>query len=206
MCCSVILVGAWWKICELVYHQMHGKWTEKECGSNSIPFKHQNTFLFYGMTSWRIPSRLAQVKAGTSPIFFQYICIADNMFKQLIKQSHPITHSTACSEPLLYEEQNAVRYAAGYVPRALKKKLENSGCHNKKSLILCLIDTIEADSGICDESQDWLKLVNRGGLIHVTSRMFLLLSSMESVVKAYLKKEKKQGEDVKNKMMHIIRV
>ena len=39
----------------------------------------------------------------------------------------------------MYEEQNVIRYTAGYVPRALKKKLEHSGYKNKKKLILCLI-------------------------------------------------------------------
>ena len=54
---------------------------------------------------------------------------------------------------LTYEEKNALYYAAGYIPRALRKQLERSK-HEFKKLILCLHELTE-DDGIDDDSQDW---------------------------------------------------
>lgn len=48
----------------------------------------------------------------------------------------------------------------------------------KEEIILCLLETIDgADSN--DDSEDWVKLVDRGGLKHVNSNMFMLMVSME---------------------------
>ena len=156
------------------------------------------------------------IRAGLTPIFFQFI--TDTMFKKLVKESYPVEHTPSSSgeaaaaataaaapESLTYEEQNVIRYTAGYVPRALKKKLEKSGYKNKKQLILCLIDLLESDGGIYDESQDWVKLVNRGGLIQVSSVLFLLLSAMEQEVKCYLSNMKnKQGRNIKKDLIDAI--
>ena len=49
------------------------------------------------------------------------------------------------SQDLTHIEYNAIWYTAGYVPRALKKKLVKS-CHkNKKELLLCFDDLISCD-------------------------------------------------------------
>ena len=64
---------------------------------------------------------------------------------------------------LTYEEKNAL---AGYVPRALRKKLEKSAHPLKEELVLCLVEMTEGDRGI-DESEDWVNSVDRGGLKHI---------------------------------------
>ena len=51
------------------------------------------------------------------------------------------------------EEKNALRYAAGYIPRALKSKIEYSGHSSKESLALCLLDLIE-DDGMGDDDEE----------------------------------------------------
>ena len=60
-----------------------------------------------------------------SPIFYQYV--TDVIFKELVKQQTPIDttrHGPHLEVPALdYQETNALRYAAGYVIRALKKRL-----------------------------------------------------------------------------------
>jgi hypothetical protein len=90
-----------------------------------------------------------------SAIFLQYI--TTHIYKQLINRHFPapaINHhqKTACA--LSYEEKNALRYAAGYIPRNLLSKLKRSACDNKKSLSLCLLEIIEEDCMGDDESQD----------------------------------------------------
>ena len=66
-----------------------------------------------------------------------------------------------------------------------------------------MLEVIEEDSAVYDESQDWLKLVDRGGLMHINSKMFQFMSAMELVVKAFLKKEDKP-RDVKSEMLNLI--
>ena len=51
---------------------------------------------------------------------------------------------------------NAIRYTAGYVPRALKKKLIISGHKNKKDLLLCLNDLIACDGEDPGPSTEWI--------------------------------------------------
>ena len=68
---------------------------------------------------------------------------------------------------LSYEEQNALRYAAGYIPRALTKKLRTSSHPLKDQLTLCLIDLTDDADDISSDSQDWINLTDRGGLKHV---------------------------------------
>ncbi len=54
-----------------------------------------------------------------------------------------------------------------------------------------------------EESEDWLKLVDRGRLTHINSKMFHFMTSMELVVKAFLKNEYKP-RDVKTEMLKLI--
>ena len=147
-----------------------------------------------------------------SPILFQYL--TDYIFKQLIKKCFPVdTNSTASTSSgciqLSYMEKNALRYAAGYIPHALKKKVACSGHPHevKAELQRCLLDLIEAD-GIDDESQDWEKILDRGGLKHSNTKMYVASAAMESVVQAILTQisevEKKREEDVKTIIIEAI--
>jgi len=70
------------------------------------------------------------------------------VFKQLIKLSHPLDECTESSSEvqkltITYEETNALCYAAGYVPRALKKKLSKSTHPLKEDLQLCVLDLLD---------------------------------------------------------------
>ena len=85
------------------------------------------------------------------------------------------TDSTLRNVPdFTYEEMNALLYTAGYVPRALKKKLLRSSLHNKKDLELCLDDLISDGEETLNYTSDWLASINRGGLIRVSDMAFQL--------------------------------
>ena len=135
------------------------------------------------------------------PIFFQYI--TDHVFKLVIKRRFPIPQlcdtvadTDAC---LSYAEQNALRYAAGYIPRNLHSKIKRSSHQNKESLSMCLMELIEED-GVSDDSEDWLKQVDRGGLNYINTKTYLFMSAMELVVKTILKKQDKP-QDIKSAMI-----
>ena len=79
-------------------------------------------------------------KCPPHPILYQYLTI--HIFKDLIREHFPTVTPSATiqQESLTYEEKNAVRYAAGYIPRALRSKLERSSHPLKEELILCMLD------------------------------------------------------------------
>ena len=76
------------------------------------------------------------IEKQASLIFFQYI--SDFL---LVKQRHPLLPDSKDSPQLLpqldYEEENAVRYAAGYVVKHLLKKIERS-LNKLKENLFCL--------------------------------------------------------------------
>ena len=96
--------------------------------------------------------------------FCTNICI--RIFKELIKEQFPAPLSPDAesgSQCFSYEEKNALNYAAGYIPKALRKQLEHSSHQLKEELISCLNELTE-DDGIDDVSQGLIKQIDRGGL------------------------------------------
>lgn len=138
----------------------------------------------------------ASIDSKSTPILYQNI--SDRLFRILLKQKLCVTTKpadTAYAPTLTYEEQNALRYAAGYIPRALRKKLDQSGHEHKVELILCLTELTEDEEESPYESKDWEKVVDRGGLIHVNHNVFMLVTSMElQLLKQFRRIE--CGEDV----------
>lgn len=122
-----------------------------------------------------------------SPVFYQYV--GHFIFKNLVKERfvprknvlEPSGHDIITSE-----EMNAIRYAAGYVPRAVKKRLSRTSKPNKEDLICCLSDLI------CDAGEDpnlysdWLCSIDRGGLVYVNDMAFELFVTMERELRTHL--------------------
>eukprot|EP00731_Ephydatia_muelleri_P019676 Em0012g501a len=107
--------------------------------------------------------------------------VGNQIFRQLVRDE--CGFSLECSnlgttEQLTYEELNALRYTAGYVPRALQKKLFKHP--RQKDLQLYLNELIsDGSEAVTDSSDDWLTAVNRGGLIVVNNMAFELFHTME---------------------------
>ena len=112
------------------------------------------------------------------PIFCQYV--GNFVFKALIKPHHPIAESTESDsfQCLTYEETNALRYAAGNIPRALKKKLLKSTHPLKENIQLCILDLLDDGDEDQSDSQDWLQLIDRG-LTRVNNTTFEMFVAME---------------------------
>ncbi len=129
--------------------------------------------------------------------------MSSHIFKQLIKQHFPVpvpvNNPEKTVETLTEDEKRAIRYSSGYIPRNLLPKLKRSAHSNKESLRMCLL----GKTGMYEESEDWLTLVDRGGLTHINSKMFHFMTSMELVVKAFLKNEH-EPRDIKTEMLKLI--
>ena len=92
---------------------------------------------------------------------------------------------------LTYEELNGIRYAAGFVPRAIKKKLQKKKKSDNplnKDCILCLDEvtciSVDGDAGL--SSSDWVNSLNRGGLVCVNGMTFELFLCVELELRSHL--------------------
>ena len=98
-------------------------------------------------------------------------------------------------DALTYEERNAIRYAAGYIVRNLRKKLRRSAHKHKSELLQHLDDLVSfpADSSGSDQEQqegcNWLNLLDRGGLIHVNEMVYQTIICMEVQLRPMLVKK-----------------
>ncbi len=87
---------------------------------------------------------LHQVKiAANEPLLFQYV--VENIFSEVVK-SHfsTVPESSVLPDHLSEHEQNAIRYVAGYIPYALKKKLKR-GSHYLKDLFISCLDKLAVE-------------------------------------------------------------
>jgi len=73
----------------------------------------------------------------------------------------------------------ALRYAAGYIPRHLKKRLTKSAHPLKNELTLCLLDPLQDEEDNIFHSADWVNAVDRGGLKHVNNATYHVILAME---------------------------
>ena len=157
------------------------------------------------VTRW---AQFLQASVGTEacPIFYQFV--TDSIMEVLIKEHFPL--EVACSEQKLasldYEEVNALRYTAGYVIRALRRKIERSAHPLMEELILCLVE-MEQNEGTEHESEEWTNAIDRGGLKHVSDMTYMLFVSMELELRQHLhdvsaSEDSGMKEKAMEKMLH----
>ena len=121
-------------------------------GSTSSRDKHERMWgkFYHTRTSTEFKElwiRLMQLFTGksASPIFYQYIT---DVFKTMIKCNFPVNSVASQAydvPPLDYQESNALCNTAGYVPRAIRKRLERGSHPHKEELVLCLVELCEDD-------------------------------------------------------------
>ena len=121
-----------------------------------------------------------------SVIFCQFI--GDYTLKELAKIHFPVSNEndSTVETTLTYEEKNGLRYAAGYVPRTLKKKLVKSGHPHKGTLLLCLPNLLDEGEDLNDDSSDWIKAIDRGGLTKINNDTYELFVAMELELRKHL--------------------
>lgn len=118
-------------------------------------------------------------------LFYQYM--TDSLFKILLRHKHMVyltTTSTACP-PLTFEEQNALRYVAGFVIRSVLQKYKNESAEaSEETLFLYHLggDDDDASGG----TEDWVNLLDRGGLWHVNNSTYSLFLDIEQLLRQHL--------------------
>lgn len=99
-------------------------------------------------------------------LFYQHV--TDIVVEKLILDSFQVIEGQECTETsLTYEERNALKYAAGYVIRNLRKRLKRSADPLKDELLQLLDDLVRTPNDADDASEpedsssDWLMLIDR---------------------------------------------
>ena len=85
------------------------------------------------------------------PMFCQYM--GHHLFRHLLLSQTSVQRCTSqlLTTELTYEELNGLRYAAGYVPRALMKKISRSKDSSRTDILQCLRD-LSSDGSEPDNS------------------------------------------------------
>ena len=126
--------------------------------------------------------------------------ILDRLLRNTIQNqaAQPGNVSTAAvARPLDKLEINAIRYMAGYIAVKLLKKYRKKAKHprlqQKRRLFVAVLKHMRADnqpgltgSTLVDYTEQWSRLVDRGGLYHINDKVFELIESLEKKVRLHM--------------------
>ena len=144
-------------------------------------FKYRSSSEF--THKWK--DHLSAIEESPSPVFYQFL--TDVIMEHLIKKHFPVrSDHVECSTTLDYEEHNAIRYTAGYVLRAIQRKINRSSHPLKEELALCLEELREQSNEFSHVSEEWLQAIDRGGLVHVNDMTYMLFTALEQALRPYL--------------------
>ena len=122
-----------------------------------------------------------------SPIFYQEVI--QHIFKVLVKRKFIIMNPmkfNSGNPPLTREEENSLRYMAGYIYRRVRKQLESLTHKCKDDMILCLMELNGDEDDEERGTEDWTNALDRGGLWHVSDTAYNLFYAIEEVVRQHL--------------------
>ena len=75
-------------------------------------------------------------------------------------------------------EENALRYAAGYVVQSVRDQLLKCRTTNRDAMLCGLSDMCLPDD-VSHTSERWLNVVDRGGLVHINHTTFKLFMPLK---------------------------
>ena len=109
--------------------------------------------------------------------------INQKLFEEILRARTSLINIEASQRPLTVGEANALRYAAGYVPFALKRKLSH-----RPEFVQCLDQLGVSGQGdtYLEYTKKWIELVNRGKLFNVSDETYRFFHDLEMKVCAYL--------------------
>ena len=108
---------------------------------------------------------LSECQTPVRPVLYQHL--TDIIFKTLLQNHFCIVQlDTSDSSDSTSHERSALRYASGYICRHLHKKLERENHNLKEEIILYLASLVrDTNSEECGSDEEWLKLMDRGGIV-----------------------------------------
>ena len=89
---------------------------------------------------------------------------------------------------LTKDEENIIRYAAGYVPLALLRKKQKGTSEKSSQFLDCLSGMADdgKDASFETYTTDWITAIDRGGLFHIKDDVYLLFREIEEFTRSKL--------------------
>ena len=99
---------------------------------------------------------------------------------------------------LTADEENVVRYEAGFIPFKLLKRYEKSSSVDAVGFVECLssLAVDGEESSLLEYTMKWTRLVNRGGLFEINDTAFMLFKEIELITRKQLFITFEQGSSV----------
>lgn len=121
-----------------------------------------------------------------SPAFFQFVSY--EVFETMVKEKWEIPSSVQNqASPMTVEEENALRYVSGYICRKVQTKIKASTLSHKDAMVLFLSELIDNELDEEEqESENWIRAIDRGGLWHVSENTYLIFFLMEEEIRKQL--------------------
>lgn len=126
------------------------------------------------------------------PLLLQSVSqrIFDTLLVQHMSSKAPSRPPVVHAEQLNRDEDNALRYACGYVPFKLLKKYKQQSNGKAMQFVTCLTKMAANDDQnegtFEDYTIEWLQKVNRGGLFCVSDQSYEFFRTLECQVRARL--------------------
>ena len=120
----------------------------------------------------------------TSALAF-YQNITDVLLKELVKADFSILLNAAAGNlnEMILEEQNTLRYVAGYVCRKVREHLETSHYDEKDDMIIAITTELAGNEMNEMGTEALTNMIDRGGLWHVNDETCELFVNFEDEVK-----------------------
>ena len=125
------------------------------------------------ISTWTSFLQRANITA-TYPALYQHL--TDIIFKKLLKDKYQTSSLQSSSPPISGLDDDALRYAAGYVICQLHKKSQKEDIRDCLEALL----VIEGDSFERETATEWVELLDRGGLWKVRETTFQFFHALES--------------------------
>ena len=121
-------------------------------------------------------------------VLFQHL--TDVLFRKLLNDHFQVHHvDVETDTELNNKEKGVLRYVAGYICRHLRQKLEREGHEFKEEMVLCLLDLVKGnDTEQPGTDEEWIDLLDRGGLWHVKENTYQFFRAIEDVIRGVLPK------------------
>ena len=124
------------------------------------------------------------------PSFYQFV--TQHIFKELMKEAYPVVEISGhdCESPgrpLTYEEQNALRYVAGYIIRKVQQRLETSTHPRKDEMVLLLMECAGDELSENVGTETWTNMIDRGGLWHINDQTYSIFNIMEDEMRRFFR-------------------
>ena len=104
------------------------------------------------------------------------------------REHQPTLSAVSATDELGSDEENIIRYIAGYIPYKLMKVYEKKDTQEDANVLDCLSEM--AISGPVDDfyayTQEWTRAINRGGLFEVKDSVFTFFRKLDILMRAVL--------------------